>query len=129
MYWSRAFANSVSLAAKRLMISSGVMSLGGVFSSGPSWASTNGDANPQASNVRQRADTSRITSSLLVYRIENWRGDATSDVSWRDHQGDSKLRPRKKQDTAATLPSNPSPLSEAGGRVLQFCHYFGCLFE
>jgi len=23
--------------------------------------------------------------------------------------------------TAATLPSNPSPLSEAGGRVLQFC--------
>jgi hypothetical protein len=24
-------------------------------------------------------------------------------------------------DTAATLPSNPSPLSEAGGRVLQFC--------
>ena len=29
-------------------------------------------------------------------------------------------------DTAATLPSNPSPLSEAGGRVLQFCRLFGC---
>jgi hypothetical protein len=30
-------------------------------------------------------------------------------------------------DTAATLPSNPSPLSEAGGRVLQFCRLLGCL--
>jgi hypothetical protein len=29
-------------------------------------------------------------------------------------------------DTAATLPSNPSPLSEAGGRVLQFCRLLGC---
>ena len=29
--------------------------------------------------------------------------------------------------TAATLPSNPSPLSEAGGRVLQFCRFLGCL--
>jgi hypothetical protein len=27
----------------------------------------------------------------------------------------------KEADTAATHPSNPSPLSEAGGRVLQFC--------
>jgi hypothetical protein len=27
----------------------------------------------------------------------------------------------ERADTAATLASNPSPLSEAGGRVLQFC--------
>jgi hypothetical protein len=59
----------------------------------------------------------------LVYRIAAGVGDpATSFVIQRTRETLPGWA-----DTAATLPSNPSPLSEAGGRVLQFCHSLGCL--
>ena len=88
-----------------------VTSLGGVFSSAPSWASTNGDANPQASNARQRAI--RPGNFIpLVYRILRIGAETQPATPWREPK-DSKLRPL--EVTAVSPPSNPSPLSEVGG--------------
>src|SRR5271156_653881 len=101
------------------MISSGVTPLGGALSRGPSCASASELSETQTARNRKRGSKkipcARFIS--LFYRIiadgemKNCAGALWSDTAVH--------RPRQPSP-------DPSPLSEAGGRALQFCRKVGC---
>src|SRR5713101_668246 len=96
------------------MISSGVTPLGGMFSSGPSCAAKG--KTEKAQIAKRTADMVERNGHFitLFYRISGkvicWIGGMAIPI------------------TAATLP-DPSPLSEARVRALQFCRILGCRFS
>src|ERR1700722_18405156 len=109
------------------MISSGVVPAGAAFSSGPSWARAGKAASAHASSGRQskRPDTDFIMSKFIGWRgafVERLpatsaarpggRGSHHDEASGEETQQATTLR----KHTAAAHPSNPSPLSEAGGK-------------
>src|SRR5579859_2387925 len=95
------------------MISSGVVSLGGMFSRGPSWEKAATTVSPQTSSAR-RMRQRQNTFIAIVYRNLIGKGCTPS----LNEIG---------QKTAATLPSTPLRSVRPKGRVLQFCRLVGCL--
>src|SRR5580704_575084 len=107
------------------MISSGVVSFGGVFSSEPSWA-TRGTAASVSANGIMASNANgnkrgRATSLIrLVYRITAGGGAETLPAGARPRSTRARRNPRltvyeRTRQTPRRLPSSPSPLSETGG--------------
>src|SRR5216684_968160 len=109
------------------MISSGVESLGGIFSSGPSWATAGRPTSEQAANMRHKKVLQNNRFIILVYRntTRMVRTPALQRlrVYARRHKAETSLQNRP---TAATLPPAPLRSARSEGRVLQFCRSLGC---
>src|SRR5205807_1421057 len=127
VYWSRAFWNSFSLAANRLMISSGVVPFGGVFSRGPSCARA-GNTTITKRNREKRAERSdSFIFSSLSELARRWRRDVACDFFLNAPKERQQATSLQRVGTAATLPPTPLRSARPESRVLQFCHPFGCL--
>src|SRR5579862_3499918 len=117
------------------MISSGVVPAGGVLSRGPSWARAGIAASPQTSRVKESSKRTGtdfilysltcpvralrggfVEASLATSVAAAWRGAAC--VTYKDAASREQTQQTAplRELTAATRPSNPSPLSEAGGK-------------
>jgi hypothetical protein len=107
------------LAAKRLIISSGVVPCGAVFSSGPSWASAGKAPSAPARNAKKSTKVPYADFILFSLSDKGHRRDDCLPTSLARFTGMPAAQTHQSQvtSTAATPPSNPSPLSEAGGKA------------
>jgi hypothetical protein len=108
------------------MISSTVVSFGGVFSSGPSWARAGKAVSVRARSEKRSAIPRNDGFIGLVYR--NCEAVAEASLSAPLHAGGRELKAtfRRRSEPRRPSPSTPLRSVRPKGKTLQFCHFIGC---